>query len=162
MTTNSRDLPNSRRQIRWILEIRCHIGARSSQQHRRGRPPNIRQRNKFAQSAALPPSPTGTGRGEGRGKPPALAARWLSCCCQRSRNLVYYTSSIALTRQRSSGEKQNGCILRRCQNRGRRAGGALRPQPGHLRERRLKIDALVYELYGLTEEEIGVVEGLNH
>jgi hypothetical protein len=25
-----------------------------------------------------------------------------------------------------------------------------------------QIDALVYELYGLTEEEIGVVEGLDH
>jgi hypothetical protein len=25
-----------------------------------------------------------------------------------------------------------------------------------------QIDALVYKLYGLTEEEIGVVEGLNH
>jgi hypothetical protein len=25
-----------------------------------------------------------------------------------------------------------------------------------------QIDALVYELYGLTEEEIGVVEGQNH
>ena len=25
-----------------------------------------------------------------------------------------------------------------------------------------EIDALVYEVYGLTEEEIGVVEGLDH
>jgi hypothetical protein len=27
---------------------------------------------------------------------------------------------------------------------------------------RAQIDALVYELYGLAEEEIGVVEGLDH
>ena len=27
---------------------------------------------------------------------------------------------------------------------------------------RAQVDALVYELYGLTEEEIGIVEGLDH
>ena len=38
------------------------------------------------------------------------------------------------------------------------AGFRLFRDPKH---RRAEIDALVYELYGLTEEEIGVVEGLN-
>jgi hypothetical protein len=37
--------------------------------------------------------------------------------------------------------------------------GKLRPLREHIRQTDKLIDALAYELYGQTEEEIGIVEG---